>query len=136
MLIKKTNVFRGEDIASSDITDEQAYLNRRSLIKLEIDNVRTLFKLEDVSNVSALIDVALTLAGRGWSWLGAKEILGSWLMPALMGWIVLYGWSRRIDVYDAVVKGGREGFDKGLEKTIEWFTDPANLARYPEGYQV
>ena len=33
MLIKKKDVLRGEDIASSDITDEQAYLNRRSLIK-------------------------------------------------------------------------------------------------------
>jgi spore maturation protein SpmA len=55
--------------------------------------------------------MVLTLAGRGWSWLGMKENLGSWLMPALMGWIVVYGWSRRIDVYDAVVKGGREGFE-------------------------
>tara|TARA_R110001592_G_scaffold17919_7_gene74956 strand:+ start:2893 stop:3903 length:1011 start_codon:yes stop_codon:yes gene_type:complete len=36
----------------------------------------------------------------------------------------------------APAHGGRDGFDKGLEKTIEWFTDPANLARYPEGYQV
>ncbi|WP_193188749.1 GDP-mannose 4,6-dehydratase [Nisaea sediminum] len=36
----------------------------------------------------------------------------------------------------APAHGGREGFDKGLERTIEWFTEPANLARYPEGYQV
>ncbi len=26
--------------------------------------------------------------------------------------------------------GGREGFTKGLEKTIEWFLDPKNLAHY------
>lgn len=32
--------------------------------------------------------------------------------------------------------GGRAGFEKGLEKTIAWFTDPANLSRYPKGYQV
>lgn len=26
--------------------------------------------------------------------------------------------------------GGREGLRRGLQETIEWFTDPANLARY------
>jgi NAD dependent epimerase/dehydratase len=26
--------------------------------------------------------------------------------------------------------GGREGFRRGLERTVEWFSDPANLARY------
>ncbi|MHA7774504.1 NAD-dependent 4,6-dehydratase LegB [Roseibium sp. M-1] len=26
--------------------------------------------------------------------------------------------------------GGRDGFVKGIEKTVEWFSDPANLARY------
>lgn len=26
--------------------------------------------------------------------------------------------------------GGEEGFKKGLEKTIQWFSNPANLARY------
>lgn len=34
----------------------------------------------------------------------------------LMGWTPKYG--------------GREGFKQGLTKTIEWFSDPANLARY------
>lgn len=28
------------------------------------------------------------------------------------------------------VYGGREGLRRGLRETIEWFTDPANLARY------
>ncbi|HYH23013.1 MAG TPA: NAD-dependent 4,6-dehydratase LegB [Azospirillum sp.] len=32
--------------------------------------------------------------------------------------------------------GGRDGFRRGLERTIAWFSDPANLARYPQGYQV
>ena len=26
--------------------------------------------------------------------------------------------------------GGREGFRRGLTETVEWFRDPANLARY------
>ena len=26
--------------------------------------------------------------------------------------------------------GGRDGFRRGLERTIAWFTDPANLAHY------
>ena len=29
--------------------------------------------------------------------------------------------------------GGREGFHRGLERTAEWFSDPANLARYRPG---
>lgn len=29
--------------------------------------------------------------------------------------------------------GGREGFRRGLERTVEWFSDPANLARYRPG---
>ncbi len=28
---------------------------------------------------------------------------------------------------------GRDGFERGLRKTIEWFTDPANLAFYKSG---
>lgn len=31
------------------------------------------------------------------------------------------------------VYGGRDGFIKGLEKTIEWFTDPKNLSFYKPG---
>ncbi len=31
---------------------------------------------------------------------------------------------------------GREGFRRGLERTIAWFADPANLARYRVGYQT
>ncbi|MGO9133449.1 MAG: NAD-dependent 4,6-dehydratase LegB [Methylovirgula sp.] len=41
----------------------------------------------------------------------------------------LLGWSPSF--------GGREGFRRGLEKTITWFSDPANLARYrPEEYML
>ena len=35
------------------------------------------------------------------------------------------------------VYGGLEGFRHGLERTAEWFSDPANLARYrPGSYSV
>ncbi len=41
----------------------------------------------------------------------------------------LVGWRPRY--------GGREGFRRGLERTIAWFHDPANLARYrPGSYQI
>ena len=29
--------------------------------------------------------------------------------------------------------GGREGFRRGLQRTVEWFSDPVNLARYRPG---
>ena len=29
--------------------------------------------------------------------------------------------------------GGKDGFKKGLEKTIEWFSQKQNLKRYKEG---
>ena len=29
--------------------------------------------------------------------------------------------------------GGREGFRRGLQRTVEWFSDPANLVRYRPG---
>jgi NAD dependent epimerase/dehydratase len=32
--------------------------------------------------------------------------------------------------------GGLDGFRRGIAKTVDWFTQPANLARYPQGYQV
>ena len=34
----------------------------------------------------------------------------------------LLGWAPRYE--------GRDGFREGLRVTAEWFTDPANLARY------
>jgi dTDP-glucose 4,6-dehydratase len=32
--------------------------------------------------------------------------------------------------------GGLDGFKHGIARTVEWFADPENLARYPQGYQV
>lgn len=31
------------------------------------------------------------------------------------------------------IYGGRDGFQNGLAQTAEWFSDPANLARYRPG---
>jgi spore maturation protein SpmA len=40
-----------------------------------------------------------------------KLALDSWLLPVLMTSIVLFGFARRIDVYDAFIRGAREGFE-------------------------
>jgi spore maturation protein SpmB len=40
-----------------------------------------------------------------------RELAEAWLMPCLMGWIAVFGWSRRVPVYDALIKGGREGLE-------------------------
>jgi len=40
-----------------------------------------------------------------------KDVLDGWLLPLLMSAIVLFGFARRIDVYDAFIRGAREGFD-------------------------
>jgi hypothetical protein len=40
----------------------------------------------------------------------------------------LAGWTPRF--------GGRDGFRRGLEVTIGWFSDPANLARFSGEHQL
>ena len=37
-----------------------------------------------------------------------------WMLPALVAGLVLYGWVRRVRVYDSVVEGARQGFDVAL----------------------
>jgi spore maturation protein SpmA len=44
-------------------------------------------------------------------WEQAREILSSWLLPALMAFILLFGFAHRTRVYESLVKGAREGFD-------------------------
>jgi spore maturation protein SpmA len=41
----------------------------------------------------------------------AKEMLSSWLLPTLLLAIGMFGFSRRVKVYESVVKGAREGFE-------------------------
>jgi spore maturation protein SpmA len=40
-----------------------------------------------------------------------KDVLDGWLLPLLMTAIVGFGFARRIDVYDAFIRGAREGFE-------------------------
>ncbi|MFQ5513588.1 MAG: nucleoside recognition domain-containing protein [Myxococcota bacterium] len=39
-----------------------------------------------------------------------KQLLSHWLLPVLMGLIVLFGFRRRVKVYEALIEGAREGF--------------------------
>jgi spore maturation protein SpmB len=39
-----------------------------------------------------------------------RSLFEHWLLPLLMGAIVLYGWTRRVVVYDSFIAGAREGF--------------------------
>ena len=40
-----------------------------------------------------------------------KEVLNTWLLPVLMATIVLFGFARRVKVYDSFIAGAREGFE-------------------------
>lgn len=42
---------------------------------------------------------------------GVKQALDTWLLPALMASIVLFGFTRRVKVYDSFIAGAREGFE-------------------------
>jgi spore maturation protein SpmA len=41
----------------------------------------------------------------------ARDVLSTWLLPALMAAIVLFGLGHRVPVYEAFVRGAREGFE-------------------------
>ncbi len=43
-------------------------------------------------------------------WDQARSILSSWLLPALMAFIVLFGFAHRVKVYESLIKGAKEGF--------------------------
>jgi spore maturation protein SpmA len=40
-----------------------------------------------------------------------KQALNTWLLPTLMASIVLFGFARRVKVYEAFIAGAREGFE-------------------------
>jgi len=40
-----------------------------------------------------------------------KQMLSGWLLPTLLLAIAMFGFSRRVKVYESVVKGAREGFE-------------------------
>jgi len=64
-------------------------------------------------SVGLLCLVAVALGRRvqvdGWG-LAARNALSEWMLPLLMAGFVLYGVGRGVKVYDAVVEGGKEGF--------------------------
>ena len=43
-----------------------------------------------------------------------RNMASFWLLPALVAAIVLYGWARRIRVYESLVEGAKEGFQVAL----------------------
>ena len=43
-----------------------------------------------------------------------RQMLSYWMIPALVAVFVLYGWARRVRVYDSMVEGAKEGFQVAL----------------------
>ena len=43
-----------------------------------------------------------------------RGITSFWMLPAIVATFVLYGWVRRVQVYDALVQGAKQGFDVAL----------------------
>jgi spore maturation protein SpmA len=44
----------------------------------------------------------------------AREVLSFWVLPALVGGVVLYGWARGVRVFPSLVEGGKEGFEVAI----------------------
>lgn len=61
-----------------------------------------------------IVALALQVRSAGASagaWDITRQILSSWLLPILMVTILLAGFTRRVNVYDSVIAGAREGFE-------------------------
>jgi len=43
-----------------------------------------------------------------------RHVMSYWIIPALIGGIVLFGWSRGVRVYESLVEGAKEGFNVAL----------------------
>jgi len=43
-----------------------------------------------------------------------RSVASYWILPALIGGLMLYGWSRGVRVYDSLVEGAKEGFQVAL----------------------
>jgi len=43
-----------------------------------------------------------------------RDMLSFWMLPALVATFVLYGWVRRVRVYESLVEGAKEGFQVAL----------------------
>ena len=67
--------------------------------------------------VAAALIYALNQKANTWMhllWLMFSRGVGDWLLVILLVSIVLFGVVRGVKVYDAVVEGGKEGFDVAL----------------------
>jgi spore maturation protein SpmB len=40
-----------------------------------------------------------------------REAASTWLLPVLIGSMLLYGWAKQVNVYDAMIEGAKEGFN-------------------------
>jgi spore maturation protein SpmA len=58
-----------------------------------------------VAHVARTADSALAVA---------REVTSWWAIPALLAGILLFGWSRRVAVYESLVEGAKEGFQVAL----------------------
>ncbi len=43
-----------------------------------------------------------------------REVSSFWMLPALVGGLILFGWARGVRVYDSLVEGAKEGFQVAL----------------------
>ena len=43
-----------------------------------------------------------------------RSVLSYWILPVLVGSLVLYGWSRNVRVYESLVEGAKQGFQVAL----------------------
>ena len=43
-----------------------------------------------------------------------RSIASFWLLPAVVAFLVLYGWTRQVRVYESLVEGAREGFQVAI----------------------
>jgi spore maturation protein SpmA len=63
--------------------------------------------------IAALIEVVRRLGGED-SPVSLFPTLTHWLIPFLMGLLVVYGWSREIPIYETVCEGAKEGFQVAI----------------------
>jgi spore maturation protein SpmB len=64
--------------------------------------------------IALVVHVARALASSSPADL-VREILSYWILPVLVGAIVLFGWVRGAKVYASLVEGAKEGFDVAIK---------------------
>jgi spore maturation protein SpmA len=73
--------------------------------------------------ILALLAGLLFLAGLGYTLVYAlplpssetfRSLVSFWTLPAIILFLLAFGWSRGVKVYDAIIEGGKEGFNVAL----------------------